>query len=208
MLTTVERKKLFAEAQKYFNLRPGNDTASLTRAFGMPRYIEQARGMVKIVDPAWIAKNIVTIDVKTELPGFPLVPTARGMMPVKTLWVHMAMRAALILAWDEIVRLGLADDLRSFDGLWVQRHQLYNPANPLSIHTLAAAIDLDARWNGYNARPTMHPKILEIFESWGFCSGARWGNPNTGRRCDGMHLQWTKLVNEAHRKPWQDARYR
>jgi hypothetical protein len=43
--------------------------------------------------------------------------------------------------------------------------------------------------NGLGARPTMDPRIVEIFDRWGFVWGGRWNRP------DGMHFEIGAVID-------------
>jgi len=119
---------------------------------------------------------------------------------------HHLLCDPLLKVFAEIHLAGLWRELRTYDGAYAFRAQRSSVSKP-SAHCWAAAIDLGAEWNQQHTQPTMHPKIVELFESRGFVWGGRWG-PNgaltrwvDGRwtrpredwtRCDGMHMQ---LVN-------------
>ncbi len=187
--------------------RGGGSTEELHRAFGRFRYQNNRDGTIRITDVAWIRANIVSLTTqagvkrgaKPDLPQFPKTMTARGAVTVPRIWIHRLAAPSFKAAWTEIVRRGLAGNLRTFDGLWVPRHQLFNPHNPLSVHSWAAAIDFDARWNGYGVRPVINPEIVRIFESYGWQWGGRWTTP------DGMHFQFTDALPGVTRAPHQDS---
>jgi hypothetical protein len=180
-------------------LRGGGTTAELNRVFGAFTYRSQRNGSVIITSSGW-SKNLVALTTgkKGDLPFFPV--TAGTGKVNNQIWMHPIMAVAFKAAWTEIVRLGLADNLRTYDGLWVPRHQLWNPSNPLSVHSWAAAIDLNARWNGYGAKPTINMDVVRVFEEYGFTWGGRWTVP------DGMHFQFTDPLLGTFVPAWQDAK--
>ena len=55
---------------------------------------------------------------------------------------------------------------------------------PPSDHAYGAAIDIDAPTNGYGATPTMDPRVVKVFEHWGFNWGGDFLIP------DGMHFEY------------------
>jgi hypothetical protein len=182
-------------------LRGGGTTAELNRVFGAFRYRSQNNGSIVLTSNVWSQRLVaLKTDKKGDLPFFPI--TASTGKVNSQIWMHPIMAVAFKAAWTEIVKQGLADYLRTYDGLWVPRHQLWNPANPLSVHSWAGAIDLDARWNGYNVKPVINMAIVRILEEHGFVWGGRWSTP------DGMHFQFTDPLPETFVPSWQDAKVR
>jgi hypothetical protein len=187
--------------------RGGGTTPELERVFGKFRYTNNPDGTIKIRDTAWVSKNIISLTTQAgsktpNLPAFPKTVIARGAVVVPKIWIHRLAAEPFRLAWQEIVRRGLASRLRTFDGLWVPRHQLFNPSNPLSVHSWAGAIDFDARWNGYGVKPVIDREVVRILEEHGFVWGGRWDVP------DGMHFQFTDVLPGTYRPHWQDAKGR
>ncbi|MFA9445281.1 M15 family metallopeptidase [Egicoccus sp. AB-alg6-2] len=136
-------------------------------------YTSRGDGTIAI-DPAWVAKNIVTV----EIPGMGTTRCHRVMVP--------QLQAAL----REIAEAGLYDhfDRSQFAGCFVPRHILWNPQRGLSMHAWGLAIDFNARDNAYGATPRMDLRIVEIFEKWGFAWGGWWSTP------DGMHFELARVV--------------
>lgn len=174
-------------------------TSTVEAAFGRFRYVNDPDrpGAILIRDAAWTKANIIGIPTK-ELPGWPITPGRGSRVP--TVWVHRMLEAPLRAVWADLVKANLTRHLRTFDGCWVPRHQLWIPSNPLSIHSWAAALDFDAAWNGYGAVPRLHPEVVKVFEQWGFVWGGRW------KPYDGMHFQWTDPVPGQVVPPWQDEK--
>lgn len=132
-------------------------------------------GMIRI-ESSWVRRNIVSANVPV-LPG--AVRCHRAMIP--------QLRAALA----EIAERGLADLIRSGDygGCWTPRHIMFNPQRNLSMHAWGLAIDLNVSTNGYGAQPQMDPRIVEVFQKWGFEWGGHWSTP------DGMHFELRTLMD-------------
>lgn len=139
------------------------------------RYQSIGDGMIRI-DPSWVRRNIVSANVPV-LPG--AVRCHRAMIP--------QLRAAL----QEVAERGLADLIRSGDygGCWTPRHILFNPQRNLSMHAWGLAIDFNVSTNGYGAQPQLDPRIVEIFQKWGFEWGGHWSTP------DGMHFELRTLMD-------------
>uniref|UniRef100_UPI0025E47E13 M15 family metallopeptidase n=1 Tax=uncultured Deinococcus sp. TaxID=158789 RepID=UPI0025E47E13 len=195
-LSAAEREQL----KGVLAARPLDTPTGLAAGFGRFRYTEDGDGRVTIRDDAWVRANIVEIDVLTELPGWPVNATTR--QPQRKIYLHRLARLPLLLAWREIRARGLHTRLRTYDGCWVPRHKLYRVRDPLSVHSWAGALDLDASWNGYGVRPVIDALVIEIFEMFGFVWGGRWDTP------DGMHLQFTRPLPGTAVPSWQDGALR
>lgn len=139
------------------------------------RYQSIGDGMIRI-DPSWVRRNIVSANVPV-LPG--AVRCHRAMIP--------QLRAAL----QEVAERGLAEIIRPGDygGCWTPRHIMFNPQRNLSMHAWGLAIDFNVSTNGYGAQPQLDPRIVEIFQKWGFEWGGNWSTP------DGMHFELRTLMD-------------
>ncbi|PYE51060.1 M15 family metallopeptidase [Deinococcus yavapaiensis] len=204
-LSTAERKGLMAAIA----VRPPSTTAGLESTFGRFRYRDLPGGQIEITDQAWVTRNIVEVDVARELPGWPVNSTTGR--PQGKLYVHRLIKLPLLLAWRHVRLNGFDDELRTYDGLWVPRHILHDRRNPLSVHSWGAAIDLDARWNGYGVKPVISQNVVRIFEMFGFAWGGRWhGNPPAAyySAADGMHVEFCDLAPYLKPRVWQDSAIR
>ena len=145
----------------------------ISRLFGSFRYIVLPDGRIS-ADPAWARANIRS-----------------GRVPILgTVHCHRLMLPQLARALGEIERTGLSRLINrsQYGGCYVARTILWNPSNPPSMHAWGLAIDLNVSTNGYGARPRMDPRIVAIFEKWGFAWGGRWRTP------DGMHFELAALL--------------
>jgi hypothetical protein len=120
------------------------------------------------VDPAWYDANIVTRTVPILGP----VTCNRRLFPM------------LIGALTDVEKAGLANELHVYSGCYAARTVARRPTAPPSQHAYGAAIDINAPENPYGAQPTMDPRIVRIFERWGFLWGGRFLTP------DGMHFEY------------------
>lgn len=168
--------------------RPGSSLESVHAYYGRFAYREHPtqRGAITI-DPAWSNANLVTL-TEADLPGWPFkVPYNRNGMPV-----HKKVARQIILTWAVLRKYGLHTLLTHWDGTWTARHQLWNPAAPLSYHSWAMAIDMMAHILRYGLpiqqMPARLRDFLEVWEECGWTAGMRW------TPADGMHVQWTDPV--------------
>jgi hypothetical protein len=63
-----------------------------------------------------------------------------------------------------------------------------DPRRGLSLHTWGIAIDLNVAGNQVGTPGTMDPRVMRIFERWGFAWGGRWSVP------DPMHFELAALA--------------
>jgi hypothetical protein len=147
---------------------------SAADAFEPLPYRSTGRGMIE-PDPAWVASHIVTAEV----------PLLTGQVRCHRLLVPQ-LRGALA----ELEARGLGDliDPRQYGGCWSPRHILFDPDRNLSLHAWGVAVDLNVAGNGYGEEPSMDPRVVEVFESWGFAWGGHWRVP------DGMHFELVEIL--------------
>jgi hypothetical protein len=151
--------------------------ADAKNAFEPFNYIDMGDGMIQI-DPAWVARNIVRRPM----------PLLKGEVVCHRLMVNQ-----LYGALKEIEDSGLGHliDPSQYGGCWVPRHIDFNPSKPLSMHGWGLAADFNVSTNGLGAKPQMDPRIVAIFDRWGFVWGGRWSRP------DGMHFELGALVQNS-----------
>jgi hypothetical protein len=161
-----------SEPQQRRAFLSGNATRDAFEPF---TYVSIGDGMIQI-DPAWVRRNIVRAEV----------PIFSGQVVCHRLMIQQ-LRGAL----QEIVDRGLDHlvDPTQYGGCWVPRHILFNPNRALSMHAWGLAIDFNVAGNEYgNQNPAMDPRIVEIFQRWGFNWGGHW------RIRDGMHFELAALM--------------
>lgn len=124
-------------------------------------------------DPAWVAANITQAD----LPIIGAVTCHRLLIP--------QLHAAL----NEIEQGGLAEEIYEYNGCYVPRFIDRDPDNPLSMHAFGLAVDLNTPTNQLGTTGDMDPRVVEIFERWGFVWGGRWSRP------DPMHFELGTLIS-------------
>lgn len=180
----------------------GAQTAHLIAAYGDPlvgsRPHPTQRGWFEPGE-AWKRANIVSVPT-AELPGFPSYPGQK----TTRIQLHRLVAPVFVATWAELVRRGLNDKLRTYDGSLACRHMGHDPRRPLSVHAFGAAIDFDARWNGYGVpleRAEINREVVRCFEECGWEWGGRW----TGAYADSMHFQWTDPLPDVRQAEWRDA---
>lgn len=126
-------------------------------------------------DPAWVASNIATGSV-------PIIGTVR---------CHRLMFPQLRAALGEIERRGLSRLIHTgdFGGCYVPRFIDRDPRKALSMHAFGLAVDFNVASNQLGTRGDIDPRVVAIFEKWGFNWGGRWARP------DPMHFELARLIS-------------
>lgn len=129
-------------------------------------------GLIR-VDPAWERRHIATLPV-------PILGRVR---------CHRALFPLLRGALAEVEAAGLASlvDPAEYGGCYVPRFLNFDPRAGLSHHAWGVAIDLNALSNAYGRTPRQDPRLVAVFERWGFTWGGRWLLP------DGMHFEFLRF---------------
>jgi hypothetical protein len=131
-------------------------------------------GYLKI-DPAWERTHIATerVPILGDVTcNVALFPQLRG-----------AMRA--------LVRRGLQDTITSYSGCYARRYANRDPSQAISHHTWGMAVDVNVPQNPFGAPPEQDPRLVRIFERWGFIWGGRFILP------DGMHFEYRRAPIKA-----------
>ena len=128
-------------------------------------------------DAAWIEANIA----EAEVPILGNVTCHRVMIP------------QLAEALAEIEAEGLASLVRPEDyaGCYAPRFIDRDPDMPLSNHAFGLAIDLNSDTNQLGTQGDMDPRVVEIFQKWGFEWGGDWDRP------DPMHFELARLLSQS-----------
>jgi hypothetical protein len=124
-------------------------------------------------DPAWVSANITQADV-------PILGSVT---------CHRLLIPQLHAALTEVEEAGLADAIYQYGGCYVPRFIDRDPSNPLSMHAFGLALDVNTPTNQLGTPGDMDPRVVEIFERWGFVWGGRWSRP------DPMHFELGRLVS-------------
>jgi hypothetical protein len=120
------------------------------------------------VDPAWYDANIQTRSV-------PLLGDVT---------CNVRLFRPLVGALTDVQAAGLGGEIHVYSGCYAARTIARSPTAPPSNHAYGAAIDINAPENPYGATPTMDPRIVKIFQRWGFLWGGKYLTP------DGMHFEY------------------
>lgn len=121
-------------------------------------------------------KNMILWDIPLHLEV--------GALP-KRLYCNVDMVAPLGQAFENIIKRGLIDQVKTFDGCFNIRKKVQGTTP--SIHSWGVAVDINAAWNGYGKKPTMSKELVACFTEAGFDWGGYWSKP------DGMHFQLSTL---------------
>ena len=188
LLIGIEDPSHFAEVRsalrklimgvEFQDVRPLGRRAFLTgtaaaRALGSFSFTANSDGSID-QDPRWVKRNIV--NAKVPILG--------------TVTCHRAMIRQLSSALAEVERSGLAAviDRKQYGGCYVPRFIGHDEAKGLSMHAWGLAVDLNVSSNLQGSRPTIDPRVVEIFQRWGFRWGGDWSVP------DGMHFELGALL--------------
>lgn len=178
--------------------KPTKDMASTLRVYGDPGRNKKAdpnwfkARMQKITLPypmrlAWDTSQVVNsiliheyaIDLVHILKDVQL--NARVMVKEEWLKTHETLPTTPEI--DEMtIKFLQKHGLDLFGGTY--NHRLKRGGRSLSAHAFGAAIDIDPVRNGMgNTKYSMPEWVIQIFEGYGWTSGARW----KGKYCDSMH---------------------
>lgn len=124
-------------------------------------------------DPAWVSANIASATV-------PLLGSVT---------CHRILLPQLYAALAEIEGAGLGDAIYQYNGCYVPRFIDRDPDKPLSMHAFGLAFDINTPTNQLGTAGDMDPRVVEIFEKWGFVWGGRWSRP------DPMHFELGRVVS-------------
>jgi hypothetical protein len=144
------------------------------KAFGAFSYRFHPDGTIE-PDATWVRRNI-------RYGTVPVIGSVR---------CHRLMFPQLRSALTEVERAGLGRKLHSFAGCYVPRFIERDPDRPVSLHTWGIAVDFNPATNAVGTHGDMDPRIVAIFEKWGFAWGGRWRVP------DPMHFELAALLNKA-----------
>ena len=164
---TFERTQA-SEARRFFT------GASAQRAIGNFRFVANGDGTIS-QEREWVTRHI----------------TSRRVPLLGQVTCHRAMLPQLEAALAEIRDSGLAELIKpgQYGGCYVPRFIERDGSRPLSMHAWGLAVDINVADNPAGARPKMDPRVVAIFEKWGFRWGGRWSRP------DGHHFELAALIS-------------
>jgi len=122
------------------------------------------------LDPVWVRMHIATERVPllgNVTCNIALFPQIRG-------------------AIQELIDEGLADTITSYSGCYSHRFVNRNPEAAISHHTWGVALDINVPQNPFGAVPHQDPRMVAVFERWGFIWGGTFILP------DGMHFEYRR----------------
>ena len=144
-------------------------TAMVKEMFG-DFQIKERDGAWITTEPSWREKNI-------QVKKMPILGNTR---------CHRLMWGPLEGALNQIVDEGLAntlsvEDFKKSGGCYAPRRiNRFDAGGSISRHAWGIAIDI-------NTKSSYHPRVVEIFNSWGFAWGGTWTSP------DEMHFELRDL---------------
>ena len=128
-------------------------------------------------DKKWVAEHLQTARM-------PIIGTVR---------CHKLMIPQLEAALKDLQAQGLSHLMKPEQAgrCYQPRFVAKDPVNhALSKHAWGLAIDLNVYENAEGSVPKMDPRVVSIFEKWGFRWGGRWTKP------DGMHFELAAVLKE------------
>jgi D-alanyl-D-alanine carboxypeptidase len=153
---------------------PPHGFEAIKETFGDPASFVRDDGTE---DPRWQAQHIVRV----PLP-YPIPYDSKQMLT--KLACHKLVAPLFAAVFTDIANKGLKSSVKSCAGVFNWRMKR-GQAKP-STHTWAIAIDLNAPTNAMGTPGDMDPRLVELFESYGFVWGGRWSGANK----DPMHFQY------------------
>lgn len=109
-----------------------------------------------------------------------LIPTTPN-----RIYCNRDLAAPLERAFRLLIERGLAHELKTWDGCYQVRKKRGGVS--ASLHSWGVAVDLNAAWNAFGAKPTLSDAFVACFTEAGFEWGGTWPKP------DGMHFQLASI---------------
>ncbi|HZP87971.1 MAG TPA: M15 family metallopeptidase [Burkholderiales bacterium] len=155
---------------------PPNGLAAIVKTFGnIWDYVADGDRP----DPKWEAQFMVSAQMPFAMPldWAPAQTTSK-------IRCHKLIAPLLQAVFAEIVAQSLQGSVKTYGGGYCWRMKR-GQAKP-STHSWGIAVDLNARTNAMGTAGDMDPKLVTLFERYGFTWGGRW----SGRCKDPMHFQY------------------
>jgi len=150
--------------------------------YGTPNYIEGKKpGSIQILNVTEWRKNLCEIEFE------PLIGGKRFKLTIN--------RKVALSVLGAFAEISIKNNAMLPDQRWCPkviqsycaRHNRWDAREPLSVHTWAAAIDIDPSTNGIGAKTDIPDWAIRVLKDW----GAVWGGDWT-RYPDPMHFQWMR----------------
>jgi hypothetical protein len=149
--------------------------------FGDPRPLLESDGTISPDNEAlWQRRTLLRGTLPFSIP----LDRARPDQVKTTFFAHRKLVSAFEAVFQEINRLGLRQHIHSWGGIYNFR-PIRGSSGRLSLHAFGAAIDLNGESNALGSAGDMHPRVVQVFEHFGFL----WGG-NFRSRPDPMHFQY------------------
>lgn len=103
-----------------------------------------------------------------------------GVIP-KRIYCNKDLVEPLKKALKNVIERDLVAHILTWDGCFNIRKK--KSGTSPSLHSWGLAIDINAAWNGFGAKPTMSKELVKCFTDAGFLWGGAWSKP------DGMHFE-------------------
>jgi hypothetical protein len=140
------------------------------------------RGAI-IPDPEWELANLAVV---CNLWGL-VTPAGKKVREIRC---HRLIARQLTAVFDALQAQGLLSVVKTYDGCYVPRHKLHNPAKGLSPHAWGVAVDLNAAEYPYGSTRLQDSRLVAAFEAEGFEWGGRWRSP------DPMHFEAVEVRSQ------------
>jgi hypothetical protein len=149
---------------------------AIVATFGDPAPFARPDGTV---DPKWEIAQIA----RAKLP-FAIPYSASTATMITKIACHKKLVPLFEAVFADIQAQGLQGSVKTYGGGYVARMKR-GQAKP-STHTWGIAIDLNDRTNAMGTAGDIDPRLVALFEGYGFVWGGRWSGANK----DPMHFQY------------------
>jgi hypothetical protein len=155
--------------------KPPRNLEELKITFGDPADYMDETGEIRLA--SWESKLLRSLFLPAPL-SLSWLPDVK----VKRIRCHRLILPIFDLVYRAIYDAGLWSELDPFGGCYCFRRK--SSGSELSTHAWGIAVDHRPGQNHVGTQGTMHPKVIEVFKSYGFFWGGDWA----GRFRDPMHF--------------------
>lgn len=148
-----------------------NKQAKLGLKYGFP---EQKKPSTMVVAPPQLLKNCELWEFKIDFPEL-------AHLSVNKLYILKEFKSQLFESFIALRGNGLLGEIKTFDGCYNLRYVRGSTIN-WSLHSWAAAIDMNAKENPFIGKVTWSNEFLQVMREYVVC-GADF------KRVDGMHFE-------------------